>query len=208
MGGYVSHASKHKLHESCSSRYYPSTAHWNHFGNACLQEAWILLCWKQSPESSGWARIGNMSTQQCIWKHVPVPWALWNQEMPASIFKLALEMLPAWFLGDSPWSGTLPAFLHLPLGREKWTAHVLHLRQLIYTQWTSRSDASSCPIYAHRTSSSLVLVTGCKTCTQATARAGWAQPGPPNSRLRGAFSPSYLRSHKHKPHMLRDCAYS
>lgn len=59
--------SKHELHELCSSRYYPSTAHWNHFGNACLQEVWILLCRKQSPESCGWAWIGSTFIQQGLW---------------------------------------------------------------------------------------------------------------------------------------------
>lgn len=125
--------SKHKLHELCSSKCYPSTAHWNHFGNACLQEVWILLCRKKSPESSGWAQIGSMFIQQGLWKEVPAPpWTLRSQEMLTGIFKLALEMLPAWFLEDSSWSSTLSAFLHLLLGREKWTAHALHLWQRIY----------------------------------------------------------------------------
>lgn len=79
---------------------------WNNFGNACLQDAWILLYWEQSPESSGWAQIGKMSTQQCIWKQVPTSasfgggkclWAFLSQHYRC--------YLPDF--SDSPWSGTL-----------------------------------------------------------------------------------------------------
>lgn len=71
---------------------------WNHFGNACLQDAWILLYWEQSPESSGWAQIGKMSTQQCIWKQVPTSASFGGgRKCLWAFLKPALQMLPAWF---------------------------------------------------------------------------------------------------------------
>lgn len=124
----------------------------------------------------------------------------WRQEMAMSIFKLALQMLPAWFFSliwhtqlfyIFPWSERNGQPISCIYSKCFYT-HKMHIQI-----WCSQL-----PCRFTRASSSTAW------WQPAAAGAGWAQPQPQGSRLPGNFSLTYLRSDKHNSHMLRDCAYS
>lgn len=167
---------------------------WNNFGNACLQDAWILLYWEQSPESSGWTWIGDMSSNAS--ENSAHLCELWRrQEKAMSIFKTALQMLPAWFFRDSLWSATLSFSASSPGQREMDSPYPAFSAMSLHTL-RAHSDL------IHQSQQFLCMVTAC-SCW------GWVSSAKPqDSRLRGTFCLTYLRSDKHNSHMLRDCAYS
>lgn len=130
--------------------------------------------------------------------------------MPTGIFKLASEMPPAWFLEDSPWSGTLSAFFTSSTGQREMDSPCPAFVTAYLQPWSAPSDLMlPAATYICREPAIHPYRWQAAECVhKLLVQAGWAQPWAQGSKLCGAFSLSYLGWEKQKTHMLRDCAYS